>query len=207
MESKTQAMKKICVIALLLVIGGRVCCQSATEVMIEQIVKLETYLSWLKKGYDIANKGLNLINDIKHGDFNMHQDYFNSLQQVKSPIKNDAKIAAMIAMQVQMLASYKSYARSFKTSGVFTSQEITYLQRVFTAVLDDVGKDITELTAVITDGDLQMKDDQRITRIDNLYNGVAGKYDFMYSFGNQVQLQAAQRQEELQETQQLQKLY
>jgi hypothetical protein len=207
MEFKKGAMKKVCVIALLLLIGSQLYSQSRAQVIIEQIVKLETYLSWLKKGYDIANKGLNLISDIKHGDFNLHQDYFNSLMQVKSPIKNDAKIAAMIAMQVQMLASYKSYSGSFQSSGVFTSQEITYLQRVFTAVLDDVGKDITELTAVITDGQLQMKDNQRVNRIDNLYTSMTGKYEFLYSFGDQVQLQAAQRRKELQETQQLQKLY
>ena len=200
-------MKKICVFTFLLLIVCEVYSQSATEVMIAQIVKLQNYLGWLKKGYSIANTGLNLISNIKHGDFTMHQDYFNSLEQVKGPIKNDAKIAAMIAMQIQMLASYKTYASSFKSSGVFTNSEITYLQRVFTTVLDDVGKDITELTTIITDGQLQMKDDQRMTRVDNLYINMSGKYDFMYSFGDDVQLQATQRQTELQQTQQLQKFY
>jgi len=136
-------MKTIVIIISFVLIGSPVFSQ--TEVMIEQIIKLKTYLSWLKKGYDIANKGLTLIGDIKHGDFNLHKDYFNSLEQVNPQIKGDVKIAAMISMQVQMLSSYKSYYQQFKASGVFTGKELNYLYQVFTVLLDDVARDITEL--------------------------------------------------------------
>ena len=135
-------MKTIVIIISFVLIGSPVFSQ--TEVMIEQIIKLKTYLSWLKKGYDIANKGLTLIGDIKHGDFNLHKDYFNSLEQVNPQIKGDVKIADMISMQVQMLSSYKSYYQQFKASGVFTGKELNYLYQVFTVLLDDVARDITE---------------------------------------------------------------
>jgi hypothetical protein len=175
--------------------------------MIEQIIKLQTYLSWLKKGYDIANKGLTLIGDIKHGDFNLHKDYFNSLNQVNPQIKGDVKIAAMISMQVQMLSGYKSYYKQFQASGVYTSKELSYLFQVFTVLLDDVAKDITELTNVITDSQLQMKDDERIDDIDKLYRNMTDKYEFLYSFASQVQMQVLQRQRELQESHSIQKMY
>jgi len=198
-------MKTIVIIISFVLIGSPVFSQ--TEVMIEQIIKLKTYLSWLKKGYDIANKGLTLIGDIKHGDFNLHKDYFNSLEQVNPQIKGDVKIADMISMQVQMLSSYKSYYQQFKASGVFTGKELNYLYQVFTVLLDDVARDITELTNVVTDDQLQMKDDERIDDIDKLCRNMTDKYEFLYSFSSQVQLQVLQRKKELQESHSIQKMY
>jgi hypothetical protein len=200
-------MKKTFIIAIVTCLAIRSFGQDVITVRIEQIAKLEVYLSYLKKGYDIANKGLTLIGDIKHGDFSMHQDYFNSLDVVNPQVKSDAKIAAMIAMQAQMLSAYKGYTKQFQGSGLFTTQEITYLARVFSAVLSDVAENITELTQVITDQQFQMKDGERIARIDRLYTTMTDNYNFLYSFCDQVQVQAAQRSHALQELQTIQKLY
>jgi hypothetical protein len=187
---------------MLMVTGTRA--QSATTVMLEQIAKLEVLLAELKKGYDIVNKGLNLINDIKHGDFNLHSDYFNSLSTVKGPIKNDSKIAAMIAMQVQMVTNYSKFMQSYKNAKVFTTSELNYLANVYSALLNDVAEDIGLLTDIITDGTLQMKDDERIHQIDQLYQTTHEQYEFESVFHSQIQLQALQRQKSLQEIQHLQ---
>lgn len=198
-------MKRLLLIGLITFFANAGFCQ--IQVRIEQIAKLETYLIWLKKGYGIVSDGLNIVDNIKHGDFSLHQGYFTSLTSVKTPIKGDAKIAAMIALQVQMLASYKSYVRDFRSSGVFTSQELIYLSKVFAAILDDAVKDINALTVFITDGSFQAKDDERISRINELYNSMADKYEFLYTFGDEVRLLGIQRKKELQETVHLQKLY
>lgn len=200
-------MKKASLIVVVAFLAIRSMAQDVITVRIEQIAKLEVYLSYLKKGYDIVNKGLTLIGDIKHGDFSMHQDYFNSLEWVNPQVKGDAKIAAMIAMQVQMLSAYKGYNKQFQGSGIFSTSEIAYLARVFSAVLNDVAENITELTQVITDQQLQMKDGERLARIDRLYTSMTDNYNFLFSFGDQVQVQAAQRSHALQELQTIQKLY
>jgi hypothetical protein len=168
---------------------------------------LQLYLNWLKKGYSIASKGLTLINDLKHGDFNMFQDYFNSLEQVKGPIKEGAKIAAMIAMQVQIVTRYQNYYHKVQASGTFTAQELTYVYNFYSLLLDDAGTDIDALTDVISDGKLQMKDDERISRINQLYKSMMGKYEAFYSFSNQIGLQAQQRQSDKNCWQNLQNLY
>jgi len=198
-------MKKLIFITVCMVIGVPVFSQIQTR--IEQIIKLEAYLGWLKKGYDIASKGLTLINDIKHGDFNLHDDYFNSLKQVKGPIREDAKVAAMIALQAQMLTSYKSYYSGFRASGVYTNQELDYIYRVFSGILEDAGKDIAALTAILANGDLEATDDQRIIQIDRLYEHMHQKYEVLYGFGDATKLQAIQRKKELEEINHLQNLY
>lgn len=169
------------------------------EVKLEQIAKLETYLSWLKQGYTIVDKGLTVLNNIKHGDFDLHADYFNSLSLVKGPIRNDIRIAAIIQMQVEILASYKQVKTMVQNGSMFTPAERSYIIAVFSAVLMDVSTDLSLLTAVITDGALQMNDDDRIATIDQLYTGMLKKHGFQFAFRAQVQVQALQRQKSLQE--------
>ncbi len=207
MGYKAIHMKRIATIGICILLGSGAIGQDKISVMMEQIAKYEAYLTYLKKGYDIVHKGLNLIGDIKHGDFSLHKDYFNSLDQVNPQIKGDVKIAAVIAMQAEMLAAYQAYYKRFQGAGIFTAREINYCYRVFSAVLDDVAADMTELTNLITDGQLQMKDNERISRVDQLYSGMTVKYNFLYAFGDQVQLQGIQRQQELKEAQHLQKMY
>ena len=46
----------------------------------------------LKKGYEIVDKGWNTVNDIKHGDFDLHNNYFTSLKQVNSSTGDYGKV-------------------------------------------------------------------------------------------------------------------
>jgi hypothetical protein len=43
----------------------------------QQIALLKVYTGYLKKGYGIAQDGLKAISDIKHGDFDLHNNYLN----------------------------------------------------------------------------------------------------------------------------------
>ncbi|HMI59272.1 MAG TPA: hypothetical protein VK518_00145 [Puia sp.] len=200
-------MKQTVMIVGLILVVSRGFSQNKITVMLEQIAKYEVYLMDLKKGYDVVNKGLTLINDIKHGEFDLHRDYFNSLKSVNPQIKSEAKIAAMIALQAEILSDCQSYYHQLQQSGVFTSQEISYLYTVFSALLTDVAKDITAVTTVIADGQLQMKDGERLSRIDQLYAGMTDHYEFLHAFGDQAKLQGLQRRKALQEVQNLQKMY
>jgi hypothetical protein len=199
-------MRKIFIFLAMMSITFSSFAQSDTEVKLETIAKLKIYLEWLKKGYDIVQKGLSLINDIKLGDFDLHSTYFNSLETVKTPVKKDDKIRAMIDMQVQMLNGYNQYVQAFKKSNLLTVDELAYITRVFSSLLLDVSDEIALLTSVLTDGALQMNDNERITKIDKLYERMTANYQFQFAFGSQVQLQIQQRRKELEELENLQKL-
>ena len=49
----------------------------------QQIAAFEVYAGYLKKGYEIVDEGWNTVNDIKHGDFDLHNNYFTSLKSGK----------------------------------------------------------------------------------------------------------------------------
>jgi hypothetical protein len=190
------------------VLGG-IFSQNATqkEYMIAQIGLLQTYLGYVKKGYDIAKKGLTLIGDIKQEDFNLHNGFFNSLETVSPKLKSDARVAAIIGIQLNVLAGYRSFSHEFKESGVFTGSELDYFDRVFALLLDDVAFGVTTLTDLLTDGKFKMGDAERTKRMNELYNGASEQYEFFNGFSAQVKLQEMQRKQELFETGKIQKMY
>lgn len=169
--------------------------QSATQkkYLLQQIAALQVYIGYVQKGYSIAKQGLNTISDIKNGEFNLHKDYFNSLKTVNPKIKTYSKIADIIALQVNIIKIYKEAAKQIKQSGTFNAGEITYTNSVFERLLEDCIKTVDELIAVTTSGQLEMKDDERLKRIDDLYNDMQDKYTFVKGFSNEAKLLAVSR--------------
>ncbi len=172
--------------------------QGATQkkYLLQQIAGLQVYIGYVQKSYSIAKQGLNTINDIKDGEFKLHKDYFQSLKSVNPKIKNYSKIADIIAMQVNIIKVYKEAGRQVKHSGSFNGDEISYFNGVFERLMNDCTKVIVELITVTGSGQLEMKDDERLKRIDALYSDMQDKYIFIQSFSNEAKLLAASRTQE-----------
>lgn len=169
--------------------------QSSTQkkYLLQQIAALQVYIGYVQKGYSIAKQGLNTISDIKHGEFNLHKDYFNSLKTVNPKIKSYSKVADIIALQVNIIKVYKDAAKQVKQSGSFAVGEISYINGVFERLVDDCTKTIDALITVTTSGELEMKDDERLKRIDALYSDMQDKYTFVQGFSNEAKLLAGSR--------------
>lgn len=172
--------------------------QSATQkkYLLKQIAGLQLYIGYVQKGYSIAKQGLNTISDIKHGEFNLHKDYFSSLKEVNPKIKNYSKVADIILLQMNIVKVYKETAKQIRQSKSFNTDEITYINNVFERLLDDCTKTIDELITVTTSGQLEMKDDERLKRIDRLYNDMQTNYVFVQSFSDEAKLLGASRTRE-----------
>ena len=168
--------------------------QKATQkkYLLQQIAALQMYIGYAQKGYSIAKSGLQTIHSIKSGDFNLHNNYFNSLSAVSPTVKKYSKVAAIIAMQISIAKQVRSTIKQC-TNTTLTAIELNYLQQVFNNVLDDCAKNLDELFGLITDSELQMKDGERIKRIDKLYDDMQDKNVFVQSFSHSAKGLAVQR--------------
>lgn len=164
--------------------------------LLQQIAANEVYIEYLQKGYKIAKSGLNTINDIKQGDFNLHSDFFNSLKTVNPKIRNWAKVGDIISFQVQIIKQARLAIQHIRASDQFTSTEIIYLQNVFSHLLDECIKNINALIDVVTSGQTEMTDDERIKRIDSIYNDMQDKVSFSKSFSLEAAMLVMQRSQE-----------
>ena len=159
----------------------------------EQIAAYQVYAGYLKKGYDIVEQGWAVVNDIKHGDFNLHNNYFNSLKEVSDVIRNYGKVNDITSLQVQILQINDALIKFTRHNENLQSQEKNYINRVMANLLDKCARDLDQLTILTTNGSVEMKDDERLKRIDDLYTDMQDKYSFAKYFENSVQTLALSR--------------
>lgn len=169
--------------------------QKATQkkYLLQQIAALQVYIGYAKKGYNIVNGGITTIKNIKNGDLNLHRDFFNSFKNVNPAIRRYAKVADIIAYQVKIIKQTKGTLQQIRETKQFTEAELDYCKQVFDNLLDECMKTVEELMLVTISGKLEMKDDERLKRIDRLYADVQDKYSFSCSFSEDMGILAVQR--------------
>ena len=173
----------------------------------QQVAALQVYEADLSKGYEIAKAGLHAVSDSKNKEFSLHNTFYSSLLHINPSIQHYARIEDIVALQVNIVGQCKTGYKNAGQSGQLSSQEMRYINSVFTSLLNGCANDISDLTSLITDRQLQLSDDERLQRIDVVYKDMLDKYGFVQSFTNQVNLLAINRQKEQNETASLQSLY
>lgn len=169
--------------------------QKATQkkYLLQQIAALQVYLGYAKKGYTIVTSGVNTIRNIKNGDYNLHRDFFSRLKNVNPAISRYVKVADIIAYQVKIIKQTKGTLQQIKETKQFAEAELDYCKQVFENLLDECIKTVEELILVTTSGELELKDDERLKRIDRLYADVQDKYSFTCAFSEDMGILAVQR--------------
>ena len=105
-------------------------------------------------------------------------------------------MADIIAYQVRIIKQAKQTLQNIREARQFTTEELEYCKNVFDNLLNECIKSIDELFMVITSGELEMKDDERIKRIDKLYIDMQDKYSFCSSFGDEMGILSMHRMSE-----------
>lgn len=166
------------------------------NVLLQQIAALKVYTDYAQKGYSVAKKGLTTIGDFKRGEFNLHSDYFNSLKTVNPKIKTYAKVGEIVALQLKIIKSSSFIIRQVQWDDLFHGNEIAYIKRVVDRLLENCDGNLEELLTIVTDGELEMKEEERMKRIDALYLNMLENYSFGESFTKQTRLMVLSRAEE-----------
>lgn len=164
--------------------------------LLQQIAALQVYIGYLQKGYSIAKDGLHTISGFTKGEWDLHTGYLNSLKNVNPEVKRYSRVADIIALQVKIVQNYHQASQQLKSSDAFSAGELSYIDKVFNTVLDDCSKTLDELIALTTDSKLEMKDNERIERIDKLYADMQDKQTFSQGFSNDAKSLAASRLKE-----------
>lgn len=153
-----------------------------------QIAALQVYIDYAEKGYSAVSKGLNFIGDAKKGEVNLHSDYFTSLLKINPKVRNYYKTAEIISMQFKIIKIYKRTSADLKTGDLFNGSELDYIERSFERLLQNCSDTLEQLLVITTDAQLELKDDQRMERIDALHETMLEDYNFCISFSSDARL-------------------
>lgn len=159
----------------------------------QQIAAFQVYAGYLQQGYKIVDEGWSMVNDIKHGDFDLHNNYFNSLKQVNPSVSNYGKVDDITTLQTEILQVKDAIKKLVTDNANIQPEEKDYINKVMSNLLDKCADDLEELKMLTTNGAAEMKDDERLKRIDDLYTDMQDKYSFATHFENLIQLLALLR--------------
>jgi hypothetical protein len=174
--------------------------------LVQQIVALKVYLKYLKEGYDISKKGLKMVGDIKDGNFHDHSTYFQSLTLVNPSVKKSPKISLVISYQAKIIDDFRMLNDECRTNENLSNKEVEYVSAVYKKLLQRCEGSIAELNSIITDNTSQMKDEERMCRIDGIYDDMKDKYAFTRSFCNSTRMLMMERDKERMEVEGSEKL-
>ncbi|MDR6941377.1 hypothetical protein [Mucilaginibacter pocheonensis] len=179
--------------------------QKKTQIkyLTEQIAALNACETSLRQGYNMLHSEWSAIGNFKNGEFGLHQDYYNSLSQVNPSVKNGVDLSTIQAEQQSIISQFNSIQH---LSGLSASEQ-SYITVVQQNIIHQCAKDLNDLQAVLSSGELVMTDDERIKRINQLTVAIKDKYLFTCSFCVQVRLLAIQRNQDNQSIQTLNQLY
>ena len=205
-------MKSLIILLLLTAqISSNVLYAQSTEAQqlllnVEKLAQLTKILSNMKKGYEIVSTGYNTIKDISQGNFNLHDAFLNALLQVSPTVRKYKRVADIISCQSHIVKEYRSAFNRFKSTNLFNSSEITYMEDVYKNLFNKSLQNLDELGMVLTAGKLRMSDDERIAAIDRIYKDISDKLVFLRSFNNEGSVLAVQRGREMVDTKLSEKL-
>jgi len=175
--------------------------------LILQIAALQVYIDYAKKGYSAVSKGLNFIGDARKGELNLHGDYFTSLLKINPKIRNYYKTAEIISLQFKIMKLCRKTLADLKTADLFHGSELDYIERSFGRLLRNCSQTLDQLLIITTDAQLELKDDQRIERIDQLHRTMQEDYTFCLSFCSEARLLSVSKTADKEDSKGLSELY
>ncbi len=167
---------------------------------VEKLAQLKKILHNMYQGYQLISKGYNTIKDISQGNFDMHKNFLDGLLAVSPSVKKYKRIADIIHQQSQLVKEYKSAFTRFKTSNLFNSTEIKYMENVYKNLFNNSLQNLDDLAMIVTVGKLRMSDDERMTAIDRVFDDVSDKLNFLRTFNKENNILALQRGREMFDT-------
>ena len=109
--------------------------------------------------------------------------------------------------QAALVSEYKQAWNLFRQDSHFNPQELSYMQQVYSGILDASVKNLDEIMLVVSPTKTQMTDEQRLELINHASDHLDENYNDLHQFNNQGIQLSLQRSKDLNDTQSIKKLY
>lgn len=141
----------------------------------------------------------------KHRD--LYEDYFEELYEVKSIIAYYERIKDVSEKQLRIVEEYKWAWNLFQQDPNFTTEELDFMARVYSGMLDQSVENIDALSLVINSFTTQMSDAKRLQIINATADQVEANYYDLSKFNQEAILLSLQRAKMQHEVDKVKELY
>lgn len=128
-----------------------------------KIQRLQNKTIWLQNAQKVVE---NTMSQVKLDEITnwaekqrtLYKDYFDELWKVKNVISYYHRIREITEKQIRLVEEYKRAWAIFKQDKHFTTDELSYMRRVYTGILDESVKNLDQLYLVINSFSMRMSD-------------------------------------------------
>jgi hypothetical protein len=177
-----------------------------------RIQKLQNKTIWLqnaqKKIENILSKlKLEEISDWTQKQKELYKNYYEELAKVKSIITYYQRIKEISQKQVRLVDEYERAWSLFQKDAHFTTNELDYIQRIYSGILNESLKNIDQIFLVLDSFTTQMSDAKRLEIINSAADQIDSNYDDLMLFNRQNIMLSLQRAKTLHDVKSVKQFY
>lgn len=181
----------------------------AVDLMIQ---RLQTKTIWLQNAQktienEMSKLKLDEITDWVDKQKQLYADYFDELWKVKTIITYYYKVKEVIEKQKLLVQEYEKAFALFKQDKNFTADEIAYMEKVYSGILDQSIKNLDAIFMVVSSFETQMTDAKRIELINAAANEIETNFSDLRQFNQQNIIISLQRAKQQNDVNMVKKLY
>lgn len=155
--------------------------ETQREYLLQQLVALKIYAGYLKEGYETIQGGLTNIRKFTNGELDLHSFFFSSLANIHPVIKNNPRALEVILSITRIQKDFNGL------NGLsLTAAHREYVIQVKAKIMKESEKDLQELAMLLTNDVLEMDDEERLARLDKIYESSMEKVRFTRFFVSEV---------------------
>jgi len=177
-----------------------------------KIQRLQNKTIWLQNAQKtlentLSKLKLDEISDWTERQKTLYKDYFEELAKVKSIISYYQRIREISQKQVRLVEEYQRAWNLFKQDKYFTSDELGYMAKVYSGILDESAKNLDQIFLIIKSFTTTMSDAKRLEIIKAAADDVDANYYDLTRFNKQNMMLSLQRAKENNDVDVVKKLY
>jgi len=177
-----------------------------------QVQRMQNKTIWLQNAQKemeniMSETKLTEISDWVEKQKDLYGDYFDELWKIKEVIAYYHSIEEIVDKQVRLVAEYEAAFKLFQQDKHFTADELAYMEKVYTGILDQSLQNLDQLFLVINSFTTQMSDEKRLEIITAAGEAMNENYNDLKMFNNQNAMLSLQRSKDVNEANVVRQLY
>jgi hypothetical protein len=181
----------------------------AVDLMIQ---RLQNKTIWLQNAQKVLENKLNELKLTEIAEWTekhrkLYQDYYEELWKVKNTIAMYQRVRQVMDKQVRIVDEYRKCWNIVQNDEHFTMDEIQYISKVYSGIMDESVKNLDQVLVVINSFKTQMSDGKRLEIIEAAANEIDQNYFDLKQFNTQNMLLSLNRAKDASEIDVVKKLY
>jgi hypothetical protein len=181
----------------------------AADLAVQRLQNKTIWLQTVQKNLEnvLSKVKLDEITDWTKKHKEQYQQYFDELRQVKDAISTYKKVKEIMEHQKQLVDEYKIAFNRFKQDKHFTPDEIAYMAKVYTGIMDQSVNNLDQLFLVINAFNTEMTDGKRLQVISSVAKQIDDNLNDLRDFNRQCIRLSFQRTKDENELKTMRRFY